>query len=54
MPLVIVSVFVAVLFSGEFFWYLAGLTEQERRLHRYESVEHPDHHTSDAYLDRLG
>ncbi len=54
MPLIIVSVFFAVLFSGEFFWYLAGLSEQERHLRRYECVEHPNHHTSDSYLDRLG
>lgn len=54
MPLVIVFVLLAILFSGEFFWYLAGLTEEERLLRRYECVEHPDHHTSDAYLDQLG
>ncbi len=54
MPLIIVFILIAILFSGEFFWYLAGLSEQERRLRRYECVEHPEHHTSDAYLDRLG
>ncbi len=54
MPLIFVSVFFVLLFSGEFFWYLAGLSEQERLLRRYNCVEHPDHHASDAYLDRLG
>ena len=53
MPLVIVTVFFVLLFTGEGFWHLASVAEEERRLDRYQSVEHPDHHTTDHYLDIL-
>lgn len=53
-PLLICTVFFAVLFTFEIAWYWAGVAEQEQEVSRYEHVEHPRRHTSDCYLDVLG
>ena len=54
MPLLICTVFFAVLFTFEIAWYWAGVAEQEQEVSRYEHVEHPRRLTSDCYLDVLG
>lgn len=54
MPLLICAVFFVLLFSWEGFWYLAGRSEEERALRRYQAVEHPASSGTDAYLDWLG
>ena len=54
MPLIICTVFFAVLFTFEIAWYWAGVAEREREVIRYERNEHPRRPTSDRYLDVLG
>lgn len=53
-PLLICTVFLAVLFTFEGAWYLADVAAKERELVRYERIEHPRRLTSDCYLDVLG
>lgn len=54
MPLIICTLFFAVLFILEGAWYLAGIAVRERELDRFHAVEHPRRMTSDLYLDMLG
>ncbi|MBR4039044.1 MAG: hypothetical protein IKJ11_02970 [Clostridia bacterium] len=54
MPLIICTVFFALLFIGEGAWYLAGVAMKEHELARFQAVEHPRRLTSDIYLDMLG
>ena len=54
MPLIICTVFFAILFLFEGAWYLAGVAVKERELDRFQAVEHPRRLTSDLYLDMLG
>lgn len=53
MPLVICSIFFALLFSVEYCWHLACVAEEEWALKRYEAFEHPRRLTTDCYLDWL-
>jgi len=53
-PLIICTVFFAVLFMLEGAWHLAGVAAKERELERFQAVEHPRRLTSDLYLDMLG
>ena len=54
MPLIICTLFFAVLFIFEGAWHLAGIAMCERELDRFHAVEHPRRLTSDLYLDMLG
>lgn len=53
MPLIVCTIVLIILFSLEGFWRLSDEGLMKEALDRYEDVEHPRHHTSDAYLDLL-
>ena len=53
MPLIVCTVVFALLFSFEGLWYVSDEAMRRAQLDRYQSVEHPRHRTSDAYLDLL-
>ena len=51
MPLIICTVFFAVLFICEALWFQARSAQMADELCRYERVEHPRSVTSDGYID---
>jgi len=53
-PLIICTIFFAILFILEGAWHLAGVAAKEHELDRFQAIEHPRRLTSDLYLDMLG
>jgi len=51
LPLIICTVFFALLFFCEIIWSQICTTRRERELCRYEHIEHPRRMTSDRYID---
>ena len=53
MPLIICTIFFAVLFSCEALFYCIQQDREQAQLRRYQEVEHPRRSRSDRYLDQI-
>jgi len=54
LPLLIFTLFFAVIFLLEGCFYISDSIMKEKALSRYQAVEHPRHRTPDRYIDLLG